>query len=133
MKITTGWRTAFGSLLALTASACSYVPPPATPFTRPAFAAAQKAGEPILVAVHANWCPTCRAQDPTIASIGREPAFARLKILRIDFDSQEAEWKALGVQQQSTLIAYNGFNERARATGIVDPAAIRALAAKALN
>jgi thioredoxin 1 len=31
-------------------------------FTPDAFAAAQKAGKPIFVAIHASWCPTCAAQ-----------------------------------------------------------------------
>ena len=30
-------------------------------FTPDAFAAAQKAGKPIFVAIHASWCPTCAA------------------------------------------------------------------------
>jgi len=30
-------------------------------FDAGSFAAAQKAGKPILVAIHASWCPTCKA------------------------------------------------------------------------
>jgi thioredoxin 1 len=32
------------------------------PFDDAAFAAAQKAGKPIFVAIHASWCPICKAQ-----------------------------------------------------------------------
>ena len=31
-------------------------------FDAGAFAEAQKAGKPIFLAVHASWCPTCKAQ-----------------------------------------------------------------------
>jgi hypothetical protein len=33
------------------------------------FAAAEKAGKPILVAVHASWCPTCKAQKPILSEL----------------------------------------------------------------
>lgn len=106
---------------------------PIRPFTPAALHAAQRAGQPVLVDVHADWCPTCRAQDPTIKEIARDPAFAKLVILRLDFDSQAAERRVLGVQKQSTLIAYRGAAERGRATGIVDRGQIRSLAATALR
>ena len=106
---------------------------PIRPYSAAALQAAQKAGLPVLVDVHADWCPTCRAQDPSVAAISRDPAFAKLTILKLDFESQATERRALGVSKQSTLIAYHGGRERARATGIVDPGQIRALAAAALK
>ena len=36
------------------------------PFNAQAFADAQKAGKPILIAIHASWCPTCKAQTPIL-------------------------------------------------------------------
>ena len=94
---------------------------------------AQARGLPVLVDVHADWCPTCRTQAPTIAAISRDPAFAKLVILKLDFDAQVPERRALGVGKQSTLIVYRGTAERGRATGITDPSQIRALAATALR
>jgi thiol-disulfide isomerase/thioredoxin len=95
--------------------------------------AAQRAGKPVLVDVHADWCPTCRRQAPTIEALSRDPAFSRLVILKLDYDTQPAERTALGVRMQSTLIVFNGSRERGRAVGITDPAKIRALAASALK
>lgn len=106
---------------------------PIRPFTAAALQAAQRAGQPVLVDVHADWCPTCRAQAPTVQAISRDPAFARLVILKLDFDAQVPERRALGVARQSTLIAFRGHAERGRATGIVAPDQIRALAATALR
>lgn len=102
-------------------------------FSAAALASAQRAGKPILVDVHADWCPTCRRQAPTIAEIAADPAYTRLVILKLDFDNQVAARNALGARQQSTLILYKGRREVGRATGIVDRAQIRALAASALR
>ena len=38
-------------------------------FDAKSFAAAQKAGKPILVAIHASWCPTCKAQKPILSEL----------------------------------------------------------------
>lgn len=121
------------ALLPLAALAAPAAAQPIRPFTSSALQAAQKAGRPVLVDVHADWCPTCRAQAPTVEAISRDPAFANLVILRLDFDAQVPERRALGVAKQSTLIAYRGGTERSRATGIVAPDQIRALAASALR
>jgi thiol-disulfide isomerase/thioredoxin len=106
---------------------------PVQKFSTAALQAAKRAGKPVLVDIHADWCPTCRRQAPTIEAISRDPAFAKLVILKLDFDAQVAERTVLSVTKQSTLIAYNGRNERSRATGITDPAQIKALAATALR
>lgn len=128
----------FNLSVALAAFACSTISTaaiaaPIQKYSNAALQAAQRAGKPVLVDVHADWCPTCRRQAPTIEAISRDPAFAKLVILKLDFDAQVAERTALGVRKQSTLIAFNGRNERTRATGITDPVQIRALAATALR
>jgi thioredoxin 1 len=119
--------------IAVSAISTTVVAAPIQKFSSAALQAAQHSGKPVLVDIHADWCPTCRRQAPTIEAIARDPAFAKLVILKLDFDGQVAERTALGVRKQSTLIAYNGRNERTRATGIIDPVQIRALAATALR
>lgn len=106
---------------------------PIEPFSTTALQAAQAAGKPVLVDVFASWCPTCRAQAPTIESLPRDAAFSKVVILRLDFDRQTAEERQLGVRVQSTLIAFRGAKETARAVDISDPGEIRALAATALR
>ena len=39
-------------------------------YTPKAFDAAQAAGKPILVEVHAPWCPTCKAQQSVLEILG---------------------------------------------------------------
>jgi len=106
---------------------------PIQPFSIQALQAAQAKHLPVLVDAHADWCPTCRAQAPTISALSKDPAFARLVILKLDYDTQNAEKRALNVRHQSTLIAFAGPRETERSTGVTDPAAIRALAATALR
>jgi thiol-disulfide isomerase/thioredoxin len=106
---------------------------PIQPFTAGALHAAQAKGLPVLVDAHADWCPTCRAQAPTISAISADPAYKRLVILKLNYDTQDADKRALNIRHQSTLIAFNGTHETARSTGVTDPAAIRALAATALR
>jgi thioredoxin 1 len=58
------------------------------PFDNQAFAEAQKAGKPIFVAIHATWCPTCKAQKPILSELMADPKFKNLVYFTIDFDSQ---------------------------------------------
>ncbi|GAB4466830.1 MAG: hypothetical protein OHK0044_07090 [Burkholderiaceae bacterium] len=102
------------------------------PFERGAFEAAQKAGRPILVAIHADWCATCRAQEPVLDALLREPKYAGFVAFRVDFDRQKEVVRQLRVQYQSTLIVYKGAREVARSTAETDRAEIAAQLAKAL-
>ena len=102
-----------------------------TPFTAAAFEAAQKAGKPILIDVHAPWCPVCKAQAPTLAALPAVPEFAGLTVFSVDFDTQKDVLRSLGVQKQSTLIVFAGPKETGRTVGDTDPASIRRLVATA--
>ncbi len=96
------------------------------------FAAAAKAGRPILIEVSAPWCPTCWRQKPIIAELLQQPEFEDLIVLEIDFDTGKDILKEFGVRQQATLIAYRGRAEVGRAVGITGRSAIFELASRAL-
>ena len=100
------------------------------PYTPSAFTAAQTAGEPILVWVHASWCPTCAKQQPILSKLEAEPQFKDLKVFVVDFDAQKDVVRSMGVQMQSTLIAFHGAKEEARSTGQTDEAVIRTVVGK---
>lgn len=121
------WRFLTASLLvAGTALAASI------PFDAPQFAALNKEGRPILVAVHADWCPTCRAQDPILSELLKTPEFQGITALRVNFDGQKDVVKSFGVQYQSTLIVFKGGKEVGRSTGDTHRKSIAALMKKAL-
>lgn len=100
-------------------------------YTQAAFEAAQAQGKPILVEVHAPWCPTCAKQRPILSELQRSADFSDLVVFNVDFDSQKDALRALNVQQQSTLIVFSGKTERGRSTGVTDPAEIKALLQRA--
>jgi thioredoxin 1 len=101
-------------------------------FTPDALAAAQKAGRPIFVAIHATWCPICKAQTPILSELMADPKFKNLVYFVVDFDSQKDAVNFFGAQMQSTLIAFKGEHETGRSVGDTDRASIAALLNKTL-
>jgi thiol-disulfide isomerase/thioredoxin len=97
-----------------------------------AFAAAQKAGKSIVVDISAPWCPTCKAQKPTIDKLGADPAYKDLVIFELDFDTGGKALRALNARSQSTLIAFKGETETGRSVGDTNPDSIAALFKSAL-
>ena len=101
-------------------------------FDRESFAAAQKAGKPIFVAIHASWCPTCKAQKPILSELISAPKFKDLVYFVVDFDNQKDVVKYFGARMQSTLIAFKGEKETGRSVGDTDRSSIAALLNKTL-
>jgi len=102
------------------------------PFTAEAFKAAQASGGPILIEIHADWCPTCKAQKPILDKLTADPKFRDLKIFRVDFDSMKPQVKELGARMQSTPIVFKGATEKGRSVGDTAEASIAALLDKSL-
>ena len=100
---------------------------PVKTYDAKAFQAAQAAGKPVLLEVHADWCPTCKAQAPVLDKLSKEKNFSGILRYRVDFDTQKPLLKALKVAQQSTLILYVGKKEVARSVGVTSEASIRAM------
>jgi thiol-disulfide isomerase/thioredoxin len=116
--------TLFG---ALPASAAEW-----KPFDAASFAQAQKDGKPILVDIFAAWCPVCRAQNPILVQMTREPKFDDMVVFKIDFDDQKDAVRAVKATSQSTLIVYRGETEKGRSVGDTNAASIEALLDQAL-
>jgi len=101
-------------------------------FTPDAFAAAQSAGKPILVDVFAAWCPVCRAQNPILVKLTKEPKYKDLVVFKIDYDMQKVDLIPLRVQRQSTLILFKGDKELDRSVGDTSEQSIEAMLDKTL-
>lgn len=100
------------------------------PYDAARLAVEQANGSPILIHVTAPWCPTCKAQHPVVSQLAADPANPDLVVFEVDFDSQKDVLRTFNVRQQSTLVAYRGAEETARAVGITNPEAIAALVAQ---
>ena len=101
------------------------------PYSAQALAAAQKADQPIAVHFHADWCPTCRAQDKVLQSLKTEKDL-ELTVLTANYDTEKDLKRRLRVNAQSTLLVFKGPKEAARLVGDTAPDAIRAALKAAL-
>ena len=101
-------------------------------FTPDAFAGAQAEGKPILIDVFAAWCPVCRAQNPILVKLTKEPKFKNLVVFKIDYDMQKADLVPLRVQRQSTLIVFKGDKELDRSVGDTSEQSIEGMLDKTL-
>ena len=95
------------------------------PYTAQALRAEQQAGKPVTLHFHADWCPTCRAQDKVLQQ-WKGDASVPGTLLVVDYDKEKELKKQLGVRAQSTLIAYLGSVEKARLAGETDTEKLRA-------
>lgn len=107
--------------------------PAVRPFDQAAFDAAQKSGKPILVWVHAPWCPVCRKQAKTIARVTAQPAYRDMQLFRIDYDTQKPMWQKFGATMQSTVIAFHGNFETARIVHETDDGKVSAVIQSAIG
>lgn len=102
-------------------------------FDQPSFAAAQAQGRPILIDVHAWWCPVCASQARTIKRTVASRDYDRLIVFQINYDKQKALWRSFGVRKQATLIAYRGRQEVGRIEFMTDKGKIAALLASTVS
>ncbi|MCZ8253286.1 MAG: thioredoxin family protein [Hylemonella sp.] len=94
------------------------------PYSPAALQAAQQAGQPVALHFHADWCPTCRAQEKVFQSL-KGNASLPLTLLVVNYDKERELKRALKVRAQSTLIVYRGSQETRRSGGETEAAALR--------
>lgn len=102
------------------------------PFNKAQFTQANAAGKPVAVYFHADWCPTCRVQQPIIDRLSVDPQLKAVTIFVADYDTETALEKTLKVTQQSTLVIFRMGHEVNRSTGQTRESAIRATLQQAL-
>ena len=86
-------------------------------FEQSAFDMRQKEGKPTLIAIHADWCPTCKAQAPAIDALLGMPEYRAFQAVRVNFDTQKDAVEYFKSTMQSTLIVYKDGKEVGRSTG----------------
>lgn len=87
-------------------------------FTKADYDAALKAGSTVVVDFHANWCPTCRKQEPILNEIVNMKGYENVVALKADFDKEKDLKKSLNVSKQSTVVVFKGGKEVGRSTGV---------------
>lgn len=103
------------------------------PYEQASFNQARKDGGPVLLMVHADWCPTCRAQAPVVDRLAARPEFAKFRIFRMDYDKEKNGMVlAFRVNRQSALLVFKGGKEVGRSIGETNEDAIAALMRKGL-
>ena len=116
----TQWLMSATLLVAATATQALEI----KPYTGAALADAQKAGKPVALHFHADWCPTCKAQEKSLAVLKTEPGLDVL-LLVANYDTEKALKTRFKVRSQSTLVVLHGNQERARLVGDTSADAIR--------
>jgi thiol-disulfide isomerase/thioredoxin len=120
------------SLLALAVSNFAWAGP-AEPYTAARFDQLAGQGKPVLVAIHADWCPTCKAQAPILHQLMARPEYKDVTELTVDFDRDKAAVRRFKASMQSTLVAFKGRTELGRSVGDTTPAGIERLVRKAVE
>ncbi|WP_373486716.1 thioredoxin family protein [Blastomonas sp.] len=94
-------------------------------YTPSAFTRAQDAGKTLIVDVHAVWCPTCKAQAPTLDALRQEPQLKNAVFLKVDFDKEKAFLRQHRIPRQSTVLVFRGKKETARSIAESRPRQLR--------
>ena len=101
------------------------------PYTPEALVAAQKAGKPVALQFHANWCSSCRAQDAAFNSF-KDDASLPITLFVADYDNVRDLRMQLRVASQSTVIVYRGTKQTARVAFETNPERLRTALKSAL-
>ena len=93
------------------------------PYSEKAVAEAQAKGAATALLFHADWCPTCRAQEKTLKALEKSSQ-RDIVVFFVNYDKEKELRKMKKVRAQSTLIVYRGAKETSRMAGETSAAAI---------
>lgn len=117
------------ALFALAASSFAWAGPQEA-YTPERFDQLTKDGKPVLVAIHADWCPTCKAQKPILHELMGAPDYKDVTELTVDFDKDKPAVKRFKASMQSTLVAFKGAKEVGRSVGDTTKTGLESLVKK---
>lgn len=125
-----GLRRILSAVVLLLASAATHALD-IKPYSAALLEQAQAGDQPVALHFHADWCPTCRAQEKVLRSLQSEPGLD-LTVMVVQYDTEKDLKKRFNVRAQSTFVVLRGQQEWARLVGDTDPAAIRTALKSAL-
>ncbi|RTK98345.1 MAG: thioredoxin [Neisseriaceae bacterium] len=86
----------------------------------------QTQGKAVALHFHADWCPTCRAQETSLRGLQGDPQLKDVTLLVVNYDNERDLKKTLKVRAQSTLLVFKGNRETARQGGETAPDKLKA-------
>jgi thioredoxin-like negative regulator of GroEL len=130
-------RRQFFALAAIAASgsampALAAMPAGFRDYNKDTFPALLKGDKPVLVHVHADWCPVCVRQSKAFGELASNADLKKVVAVQVNFDMDKDFREAHKVNNQSVLIVFRGGKEVSRAGGISDSKQIAEFLAKAL-
>ncbi len=73
-------------------------------FSQSAYEQALTDGKTVILDFHADWCPTCRANEPIIESVFQSNTNLNLIGFKVNYDTEIALKKIFNIASQSTII-----------------------------
>ncbi|GAC1458122.1 MAG: hypothetical protein PVSMB1_07960 [Gemmatimonadaceae bacterium] len=117
------------SLAIVAGSAQSVLADEATPSAPKAAAARQPLGalapalqgEPVIVRIHADWCPACKATQATIEQL-RQTYGSRISFVQLDVtDAKAADASAQRANKLGLKAFFDAYKTSTSTVGIIDP------------
>lgn len=96
------------------------------PYSAAALQQLQTQGKPVALHFHADWCPTCRAQESALRGLQSDPQLKEMTLLVVNYDTERDLKKRLNVRAQSLLVVFKGNKETTRQGGETAPDKLKA-------
>lgn len=102
------------------------------PYEKAKFDSLVQSGAPVIAHVHATWCSTCRRQETLLNEMLKDPRYAKIQAVRVDYDKDTDFQKANKVNSRATILVFKGGKEVSRVVFDTDPAHIKTAVEAAL-
>ena len=79
----------------------------------------------LVVNVHADWCPTCRAQAPILDELRQDKRLKNVRFVRVDWDKDKDFVRRYRIPRQSTIVVFKNGKESARSIAETDRKRLR--------
>lgn len=121
-----------GFALGASLAAGAAMAPGFSDYSKEKFEAALKGDKPVLVHVHADWCPVCVRQERAFNELSGSADYKKLAGIKVSFDMDTDFRKTYNVNNQSVIIIFKGGKEAGRIGGVTDTAKIAEFITKTL-
>lgn len=88
-------------------------------------------GRPTIVHIHADWCPVCRRQITIMNEAFKDPKYAGVSLVRVNYDKDKQFLTDYSAPRHATIIVYRGGKEVTRISYDTDQGRILAVLATA--